>query len=263
VTIVAHSMGGLLGKYALAKIETDTTNPYHRLIADKRIDDFIMVATPQWGTPETIGALLHGERLNKSIPHIYDFLSKVTGRQWAQRMTSAYTLLPSDAYFDHVTSVYPDGWTDKSPRPVSFDTTLATLSDPYILYSALHAMFGDAIDTYAKLAAFLRGDEGRPLPPVDDLTHPIRLTNDMLAYGTVVHALTDTWLSPDVDHDGTPDIRVVQIAGWGIPDTIANISYHAIEKSDVVCGTMPYNRYDCKKTNTRVEFVPEPVGFVA
>lgn len=91
VAIIAHSMGGLFGKVIIKKLEEEGK--------DNLIDSFTMIGTPQLGTPQAIAALLHGDDegiVGGLIVNASDI------RKVAQKMPSAYNLLPSLKYFDEV-----------------------------------------------------------------------------------------------------------------------------------------------------------------
>ena len=237
VTIVAHSMGGLLLKKALYDLEQNPNHPYRFLLEDKRIEDVVLVASPQWGTAEAVPALLHGERLDKSALG-YNFMRRDTGRELAWTMPSAHVLVPSEAYMEHVTDVDGEGNATGVTKVVRFNQSLEDVYDPYIVYDTILDFFGNAITTYDNLLAFLGGDEGRPMPEMDDVVHPIKLFNSMTSYGETLHSEIDDWSAPDMDTDGNPDIRVVQIAGWGIPDTIKGYEYYTKYTPIVNCQTM-------------------------
>jgi len=89
VTLVAHSNGGLLAKALMIKLSS--------LVLDNLIDRLIFVAVPQTGTPQAIGALLHGYDQG-----IRFFLSIKTAVELGINMPSAYNLLPSESYFKSV-----------------------------------------------------------------------------------------------------------------------------------------------------------------
>jgi len=94
VTIVAHSNGGLLAKALLLKLRDQGL--------EYLVDTLVMVAVPQTGTPQAIGALLHG--FGQGIPRSLPFLvSPARMQQWGLNMPGAYGLLPSVSYFDSVT----------------------------------------------------------------------------------------------------------------------------------------------------------------
>lgn len=90
VTLVGHSNGGLIGKLLISELADRKQN------GGDLIDKFIMVGTPQVGTPKAVGALLHGlgqQYLGGLVA------KKQTARMLAKNMPGMYGLLPSPAYF--------------------------------------------------------------------------------------------------------------------------------------------------------------------
>ena len=117
------------------------------------VDKIVFVAVPQTGTPDAIGALLHG--FGTSIP-IPTFFSANEGREFAENMPMTYNLLPSKAYFDSVTTPV-----------ITYD---ATSTIPLIESFVTH--YGQSIDSYDTFKDFLFGNEGRAMPSYDHLTYP-------------------------------------------------------------------------------------------
>jgi len=73
----------------------------------------------------------------------------------------------------------------------------------------------------------------------NDLITPLQPRSDYVEYGDTLHERLDNWSPPDIDGDGAPDFKVVQIAGWGI-NTLSSISY--TEKSrEVDCTSVDPN----------------------
>ena len=93
VTIIAHSNGGLVAEY-LIKTLVDMGKSY-------LIDAVISVAVPTLGTPKAILSLLHG--FDQSIAGGL-MLKESVAKELAMNMPSAYSLLPSLAYFSKVSS---------------------------------------------------------------------------------------------------------------------------------------------------------------
>ncbi|MEK7596718.1 MAG: right-handed parallel beta-helix repeat-containing protein [Patescibacteria group bacterium] len=89
VTLIAHSNGGLLAKSLMMRLS--------EMKLENLVDRIIFVAVPQTGTPQAVGALLHG--FGQSIPFI---LSAKTAMEFGLNMPGAYNLLPSASYFDFV-----------------------------------------------------------------------------------------------------------------------------------------------------------------
>lgn len=192
VTLVAHSMGGLVGKAVIKKLKEEGK--------DGIIDSFVMVGSPQLGTPQAVGGLLHGEGSDIAW-HFITFVDKAAARRLGYDLPSAYSLLPSEAYFSAV--LYP---------PVTFDGTT-------LLTSNWRSAWGLGLNAYSELTEFLTGQiapRERPLP--DDYRTPEVLRPELVAGARALHA--------DFDRDDLipPHVRVVQIAGWGL-DTIKSVEY--------------------------------------
>lgn len=88
VTLVAHSNGGLVAKYAVKAISD--------MGKSNIIDSVISVGVPYLGTPQAILGLLHGD--NQSIFGGL-ILKKSVAKELGINMPSAYSLLPSLGYF--------------------------------------------------------------------------------------------------------------------------------------------------------------------
>lgn len=186
VTIIAHSNGGLLAKALMVHIGDAETA--------RLIDKVILVASPQSGTPEAVGALLNGYHQNH-----FPVLHIATARTFAENMPSAYTLLPSERYF-----------TDVQDPVISFEQSVSGTR-------LFRSMYGNEIDSPGVLQAFLRGLEGREKPEADNDTYPNILNPFLLDYAFQLHDTIDAWTPP-------ASVRVYQIAGWGI-DTLKRIEY--------------------------------------
>ena len=146
VTIIAHSMGGMLAKELLRRLGDAE--------AEKYVDRLIMVGSPQVGTPKTIASMLHGYA--QEIEGGY-FLDEAHARAFGLHAPSAYALLPSAAYVDSVqdpvvnlfgqfistTQPLFDFLTGSDGRsvPVPEDTESASVLDSALLANAaaLHA----------------------------------------------------------------------------------------------------------------------------
>jgi pimeloyl-ACP methyl ester carboxylesterase len=206
VTIVAHSMGGLMGK---AIIEALNQNGDAGLI-----DNFIMVGTPQLGTPLSAAALLHGDQQGIAMGAI---VTDETARAVAQNMESAYNLLPSREYFNEVTDPI-----------INFDPNASYTAD-------WRARWGNTINTYDEFAEFLTGTGvARVKPDIEEMSKPEVLKSELVENADSFHSTFDTYEYPS-------NIRVVQVAGWGRP-TVKNIEY-----------TKKHIIFDGYKTTTTVE----------
>jgi hypothetical protein len=118
VTIIAHSNGGLVAKALMIRLE--------ELGKADLVDNIVLVASPQTGTPQALGAILHG--YNQALPTEWFplMITKAQARTMAQNMPGAYHLLPSEQYFRDVQT------------PVaSFANSSPLLSDAYAQYGSL------------------------------------------------------------------------------------------------------------------------------
>lgn len=195
VTLIGHSNGGLVGKALISALGNDAADV---------VDKFIMVGTPQLGTPSAIGAMLHG--YGQSIPLLVD---EETSRSVSLNMPGAYGLLPLDGYFDAVL------------------TPVAEFDPETDLTADFRAAYGESIDSATELQSFLLGtDDGRPQPSEDDLSNPLKLSNALLDETIARRNLLESWTAPE-------GIEVSQIVGWGL-DTISGIKYE--EKCGLFSG---------------------------
>ncbi len=205
VTIVAHSNGGLLAKALMKKIGDADTA--------KLIDKVIFVAVPQVGTPEAIIGMLNGEK-----QEITPMMDERTARGLSENMPGAYQLLPSDEYFSVV----------QTPV-VTFD-----ISDS----SDLKGRYGDKIESKGGLDDFLDDGHRRVSAIDDDIHTPSSLKGNLIDAAKNVHSSLDGWDAPD-------GVRVVQIAGWGVPSTTKGVEYFSEKKKhcdESLCTTADYLR---------------------
>lgn len=184
VTIIAHSNGGLLAKALIEKLNQEGKA--------NLIENFVIVASPQLGTPHAIGALLHGY----DPTHMKFVVRRPTQRTLSHDMPMAYNLLPSESYIHTV-----------STPVVKFDTDVVPA----------HNMWGDEITTTNEYLSFLLGLDNRPNPVTDEINDPAIANETLLNRSLEWHRNYDNWVPPD-------GIHVIQIAGWGI-DTVSGIHY--------------------------------------
>jgi adhesin HecA-like repeat protein len=196
VTIIAHSNGGLVAKSLIKKLEDDKAAGRNDLI--DHIDVVILVASPQWGTPMAIPVLLHGFDQSHGFGAV---TSDATARSLAVNMPDAYDLLPSQMYFNHV-----------STPVVNF---VPNQNDPYI--SKEISLYSHVISTYAGEKVFITGTDGRKNPDPSDTLLPIKANTSLLSKAESFHSISDNLTIPS-------SIRIIQIAGWG-EDTVAGFQY--------------------------------------
>jgi len=184
VTIVAHSMGGLLGKAIIKKLQDEGK--------DNLIDSFVMVATPQLGTPQAVASILHGD--DEGI--VAGFIVNPIGiRRIAQNMPSAYNLLPSSRYFNEVSD------------PVITFNSDASFTQTW------RNFWGTAINIYSSFLSFVTGTGVARTKPVENiLQDPEVLSSSLMTNASNFHSQYDNYQFPS-------HIRVVQVAGWGSPTT--------------------------------------------
>lgn len=186
VTIVAHSMGGLLGKAIIQKLQDEGK--------ENLIDSFIMVGVPQLGTPQAVASLLHsdGEGIGAGL-----IVHAGIVREIAQNFQSAYDLLPSPRYFNEVAEPI-----------ITFDPNA-------VFTQAWRDYWGLAIDSYTEFFSFITGGGvARINPEFTRLQIPEILRTGLAENARDFHNVYDTYTFPD-------SIRVVQVAGWGVPTTKA------------------------------------------
>ena len=244
VALVGHSNGGLLAKKIVNKLKTEGEAGL--------VDQVILVASPQIGTPQAVPDILHGK-----------FLADATIREFARNMPSVHHLLPSEYYMNHVTDVTNDHALSYTALISFNDESLRKLNDSAFDYVKLSnyykGKYGTTIiQSYPMFRDFITGADGaRTQPTFTDTVHPLQFADreQLLQYTTDIHEeLDDAWTN-DIDGDGVPDFRVVQIAGWGDPETIQGITYFAHEVAvDTLCNSTPAT-IDTKPCIKKTEWV--------
>ncbi|MBM3261516.1 hypothetical protein FJY93_03800 [Candidatus Kaiserbacteria bacterium] len=199
VTIVAHSNGGLLAKALVRALGPS---------ASDLIDQIILVGVPQLGTPQAIGALLHGYDTGIPFDWFPFILSPERARDFAQNAPFAYHLLPHEDYYNNIGSSI-------TTPPVTFESGAATqlFTDRY----------GMALGNGDELYDFLEGAEGREVPVYGDLKGPSRGNTTLLTSAkNLQQHIGSSWQPP-------AGIIVHQIAGIG-EDTLAGITYKTVQE---------------------------------
>ncbi len=200
VAIVTHSNGGLLAKVLI--------NELKKRGKDNLIDNLIMVAAPQLGTPSAISAMLHGDGQEiVAIQGLYYFLNKPTARTLGENMMGAYNLLPQAEYFTKVASPV-----------IKFDESFDSVNN-------LRTKYGDVIDNYSELRDFLLGVDGRSEPVNSDTITPNVLKTNLLGLAEDNHNVLDNWVPPS-------NIKITQLAGWGVK-TVSGLEYFANDVCEI------------------------------
>ena len=195
VTLVTHSNGGLVAKELMNELE--------RQGKAHLVDRIIMIAAPELGTPKAILEMLHGAKFPIGFP------SKEATREMAENMKSAYTLLPSQEYFNRLgTSIRP---------VIEFDAVT-------FVTEALRAIYSDSISDYDTLRRFLRGEYGGRAEPLSgEVNIPNVLKEHFLVNAEERHKELDAWTPPE-------GIDVIEVVGWGL-DTLRGVRYTAAIKN--------------------------------
>jgi len=198
VTVVAHSNGGLLIKYFLHHLSL-TDDP----LASK-IDNLILVAVPQVGTPESLIGVLHGVELGAGGI----VMDSQTSRTLLKSAPFGFHLLPARDYFD-----------DTGIRVL----TPVMIFEPGLITDYWLSSFGPSIQTFNGMRNFLVEESGRKVPEEDDLSTPAMINSSAFNYINLIELALTNW-QPNA---GT---KVYQIAGVGL-DTPSGLTYF----TDVKC----------------------------
>lgn len=93
VTIVAHSMGGMIAKLAI--IELEEQGLHHM------VDKLITIGTPWLGAPDALRILIYGEHIiYRGADTVSKFMNDSDMKEIARQYPSAYQLLPNQAYYE-------------------------------------------------------------------------------------------------------------------------------------------------------------------
>lgn len=90
VTLISHSNGGLLIKQLMIHLKA--------VKLEHLIDKIVLVALPEYGTPQAVTSLLfgHEQSIAKGL-----ILKSSVAKDLGKNMPTAYSLLPSDMFFSH------------------------------------------------------------------------------------------------------------------------------------------------------------------
>jgi len=206
VTIITHSNGGI---YLKAQIEN-----LRKADQLKYIDKIIMVAVPEYGTPQAILGLLHGH--SQSILGGL-IISEGDARVFSQNMPGAYGLLPMRQFFE------------KNPDTVITDT-----------YSG-----NKLISTFIGMKEFLL--KNTFAVATSSNTHiPLKLNSYIFDKIDEANQRMDAVTIPD-------SIKTITIRGWGLP-TVKGVKYdknpHCIYKTKSKCDVAYSPEYTRKGDGT-------------
>ena len=220
VTIIAHSNGGLVTKALTEKLGSD---------AATYIDKIVFVAVPQAGTPQAIGALLHGYAQGLPSSFISYGLSSSAARTLATNMPMTYNLIPSATYFTHV------------------DDPIVTFTDQPILAS-FRARYGSLIHSQELLHTFLTDPWRLASSTTEGLNYPSVGNEPLLVAAETLHTMLDAWAPP-------AGIALYEIAGWG-EKTLAGIDYY--QGIAMHCDSVVSILSGCTKT-AKIDYRPRLV----
>jgi pimeloyl-ACP methyl ester carboxylesterase len=194
VTIIGHSNGGLLAKAIMIRLEAEGKS--------NLIDKIILLASPQLGTPKSIGTILHGYDQTDAIGGI--LMDGQVVRKVLNNMPGAYGLLPSSKYFEGL-----------SEPIVTFNENSTTL--PY------RNIYNSSISSYANMVRFVKGDDGLDRDLDNPISKPARTNVTLLENALSEHTDLDNWRAPT-------GVEVIEIVGTGLP-TMKAVEYREITEN--------------------------------
>jgi pimeloyl-ACP methyl ester carboxylesterase len=204
VFIVAHSNGGLVAKKLIASLLQNPDLDYDDLI--DRIDQLILVAVPQLGTPDAVPAVLHGDGLALGLGVLLD---QTVARKLVLNMPTSYNLLPALSYFTQESTA------PGSTPVLSFDDSVAHIP------ALAKDVSGFVSANFQSFENFLLGTtDSRSQPKDSDTRSPVVLNANLLSAATVEHSALDVMTFPST-------LSISQIIGWGL-QTIDGLVYSAI-----------------------------------
>ncbi|MED3789993.1 hypothetical protein P4576_22740 [Peribacillus frigoritolerans] len=158
VTIVAHSMGGIIAKLAI--FELNKQGLIHL------VDKLITIGTPWLGAPDALKVLSYGENgIFRGTDTISQFMDDSRMMELSRQYPSAYQLLPNKAYYDQ-----PDGkyvrTVDK--KEVSYQDIISKVKTFFNCWDEENKVFKN-IDVWTKYVAPIHKAMLSPLP--DDIEH--------------------------------------------------------------------------------------------
>ncbi len=188
ITIIAHSNGGLVAK--------ELGNELRKRGKEEIIENVIMVAVPELGTPESILGILHGigqSFIGKLLP------SESSARALALTIPGSYGLIPSYEFFNKFLNPVVSFYSQKFN---GIDMT----------------KYGNDISDYNSLKDFvLSNKDDRKQPKKQDTNYPAIFSNKIFSLAESLHNNIDKYEFPSFTN-------VISIIGWG-NETTKSIGY--------------------------------------
>ncbi len=197
VTIVSHSNGGLVAKAFLAELE-ESNDPL-----EGKIDNLILIGSPQVGTPDAVKGILHGNEIGPGGL----IVTQETARKLLNTAPFGHHLLPNQHYFEG------EGVSVQTPV-ITFKEGLAT--------NLWRIQYGDSIDSFEELKRFLDDSSGRVKPAANDLNTPEVVDGTLLTYAEEVADKLANWEPSD-------SLTVYQLGGSGIW-TPSRLEYSTLQR---------------------------------
>jgi pimeloyl-ACP methyl ester carboxylesterase len=198
VTLMGHSNGGLLAKALMIELEA--------IGKADLVDRVILIASPQTGTPQAIGTILHGLEQNTPVGLI---MNRPTGRSVAKNIPGLYGLLPTQTYLR-----------SQFGSVISFEPGEAT--------NGLIVEYGNDITSWSELASFLAPEQGRSDTAFFNLDAPSVANPVLLNELDLYRNQLDLWRAPD-------GVEVIEIVGTGLI-TLQAIEYRSLENRSCSFG---------------------------
>ncbi|HVF53533.1 MAG TPA: alpha/beta fold hydrolase [Actinomycetota bacterium] len=142
VTLVAHSMGGLVARWYVG------SNP-------AKVARVVTMGTPYWGAPKPWLALKHGwTEPPTSGPALDDFIPDKELKRFAVNAFGAYFLYPSPAYYQSLGGWLT--WSIHGEGPLDMETTLDAVDSA----RGNRVLYSDALDAHSARLDSYGGGEG-------------------------------------------------------------------------------------------------------
>ncbi len=206
VTIVAHSNGGLVVKTLMQKLQS-TNDP---LVS--KIDNIILIGSPQVGTPDAIVGVLHGTEIANGWA-----VSQEMARNLLNNAPFGYHLLPNQHYFEG------QGSSVQTPVIV-FDGGTSTAD--------FRSQYGEDINSFNELRSFMGSASSRQKPESHDLYTPEIANDNLLQYAEEIGDTLASWAPASTT-------KIYQLAGTGMwtPKTLRYFTGEVCIKHNQIIGT--------------------------